>query len=76
MPQFVPLEEMERAHAAYNECTENLANALSEVKEDGAKRSHAQLQKISELNDLCEELMRQYLKAFKSYYGEEKASNG
>lgn len=68
MAVFIPLEEMEKAHAAYNECSEQLAQALEEVKARGGGTKE-QLDKIAAINKKCDELMHSYMDAFKKYYG-------
>jgi len=68
MAVFIPLEEMEQAHAAYNDCSEELANALNKLKDKGGA-SKEQLKKIAAFNKRCEEALQAYLEAFNKYYG-------
>jgi hypothetical protein len=69
MPQFVPLEVMEAAHAAYNDCTQQLSDALNEApKSDDPKEEW--LHRIKELNERCDQCLQKYLAAFERYYGQ------
>lgn len=71
MAVFIPLEEMEKAHAAYNECSEQLTNALNEAKTHPQQGS-AQFDKVGALSKQCDELLEVYLDAFKKYYRKEE----
>jgi hypothetical protein len=70
MAVFIPLEDMEQAHAAYNACSEELADALTEVKAKGSV-SKEELKKIADINRRCDELLQVYLEAFNKYYGQD-----
>lgn len=61
------LEEVEAAHAEYDKCSEELAEALNTMKV-GPSRSKEQLEVISGLTKRCDELMHKYLDAFKEYH--------
>ena len=65
------LEELERLHAAYNECSEQLAMLLNVVKETG-KPDIRIMARIKQINRHCDELLDRYMAAYKENYGENK----
>jgi len=72
MPTIALREELERLHAAYNECSEQLGELLNEVREM-RRPSLEMMAKIKELNRHCDELLDKYIAAYKDNYGD---SNG
>ena len=62
------MEDMQAAHAAYNNCSEQLANTLSAARA-GDRRTKEQLAGIAGINKLCADALDRYLVAFEKYYG-------